>query len=159
MIHILLVEDNPADAFLTQEALGQEPFGNGKQVTVVMDGQEALSFLHREGQYAGVRPPDLILLDLNLPKTDGRTVLAEIKHDPRLKHIPVVVFTSSADPYDVQQSYALHANCYVIKPLDLDNFFQVVRDVVKFWALTASLPSRASGDPGDLYDGSYQDEI
>ena len=158
MIHILLVEDNPADAFLTQEALGQEPFSNGKKVTVVMDGQEALAFLRREGQYAGVRRPDLILLDLNLPKTDGRTVLAEIKHDPRLKHIPVVVFTSSADPHDVLQSYALYANCYVIKPLDLDNFFQVVRNVVNFWALTASLPSRVSGDPGDLYGGFYPDE-
>src|SRR2546426_7462753 len=139
-MHILLVEDNPADAFLTQEALGQGTVNNGK-VTVVMDGQEALSFLHQEGQYAGVRRPDLILLDLNLPKKDGRTVLAEIKNDPLLKHIPVVVFTSSAAPRDILQAYTLYANCYIIKPLDLDNFFQVVRNVVKFWAITASLPS------------------
>jgi two-component system, chemotaxis family, response regulator Rcp1 len=139
-MHILLVEDNPADAFLTQEALGQGTINNGK-VTVVMDGQEALSFLHQEGQYAGVRRPDLILLDLNLPKKDGRTVLAEIKNDPLLKHIPVVVFTSSAAPRDILQAYTLYANCYIIKPLDLDNFFQVVRNVVKFWTITASLPS------------------
>ena len=139
-MHILLVEDNPADAFLTREALGQGTVNNGK-VTVVMDGQEALSFLHQEGQYAGVRRPDLILLDLNLPKKDGRTVLAEIKNDPLLKHIPVVVFTSSAAPRDILQAYTLYANCYIIKPLDLDNFFQVVRNVVKFWAITASLPS------------------
>ncbi|HEV8715543.1 MAG TPA: response regulator [Candidatus Binatia bacterium] len=145
-MHILLVEDNPADAFLTQEALGQGTVNNGK-VSVVMDGQEALSFLRQEGKYASARRPDLILLDLNLPKVDGRAVLAAIKTDPLLKHIPVVIFTSSAAPRDILQAYALYANCYVIKPLDLDNFFQVVRSVVQFWAMTACLPSRVTGDP------------
>lgn len=139
-MYILLVEDNPADAFLTREALSQEKINNSS-LTVIMDGQEALSFLRQEGKYAAARRPDLILLDLNLPKKDGRTVLLEIKNDPLLKHIPVVIFTSSAAPRDVLQAYTLYANCYVIKPLDLDNFFQVVQNVVRFWAMTASLPS------------------
>src|SRR5215510_1003570 len=139
-MQILLVEDNPADAFLTQEALRQEK-SNDSSLSVVMDGQEALSFLRQGGKYAGVRRPDLILLDLNLPKKDGYTVLAEIKGDPLLKHIPVVVFTSSTAPRDILQAYALYANCYVIKPIDLDNFFRVIRNLVSFWAVTASLPS------------------
>lgn len=139
-MQILLVEDNPADAFLTQEALRQEK-SNDSSLSVVMDGQEALSFLRQGGKYAGVRRPDLILLDLNLPKKDGYTVLAEIKGDPLLKHIPVVVFTSSTAPRDILQAYALYANCYVSKPLDLENFFRVVQSVVKFWSVIASLPS------------------
>jgi two-component system response regulator len=145
MMDILLVEDNPADAFLTKEALSQEEI-NHSDMTVVMDGQEALSFLHQEGKYAGLRRPDLILLDLNLPKKDGRVVLAEIKKDPLLKYIPVVVFTSSAAPRDILQAYMLYANCYIIKPLDLDSFFRVVRNVVRFWHMTASLPSQLSSD-------------
>src|SRR5262249_4252474 len=132
-MQILLVEDNPADALLTKEALTQENV-ESSDFSVVMDGQEALALLRQEGKYAGVRRPDLILLDLNLPKTDGRTVLAEIKEDPRLKHIPVVVFTSSTAPGDVLQAYTLYANCYIIKPIDLEAFFQVVRNVVRFWA-------------------------
>ncbi len=138
-MQILLVEDNPADAFLTQEALRQEKINNSN-LSVVMDGQEALSFLRQKGKYAGVQRPDLILLDLNLPKKDGRAVLAEIKDDPLLKHIPVVVFTSSEAPRDILQAYGLYANCYIIKPLDLENFFQVVRNIVKFWSMIASLP-------------------
>ena len=141
-MQILLVEDNPADAFLTREALKQKEINNS-DLSVVIDGQEALAYLHKEGKYAGVRRPDLILLDLNLPKKDGRKVLAEIKEDPLLKQIPVVIFTSSAAPQDIMQAYALYANCYIIKPLDLDNFFQVIRNVIKFWSLTASLPSPA----------------
>jgi chemotaxis family two-component system response regulator Rcp1 len=144
-MQILLVEDNPADAFLTREALSQEKINNSN-LSVVMDGQEAISFLRQDGKYAGVSRPDLILLDLNLPKKDGRTVLGEIKEDPSLKHIPVVVFTSSAAPRDILQAYTLYANCYIIKPLDLDNFFQVVENVVNFCALTASLPSRFFSD-------------
>src|SRR5215813_11833836 len=139
-MQILLVEDNPADAFLTQEALSQEKIPDS-DLSVVIDGQEALSFLRQGGKYAGVRRPDLILLDLNLPKKDGYTVLAEIKGDPLLKHIPVVVFTSSTAPRDILQAYALYANCYVSKPLDLENFFRVVQSVVKFWSVIASLPS------------------
>jgi two-component system, chemotaxis family, response regulator Rcp1 len=143
-MQILLVEDNPADVFLTQEALRQEHINNGS-LSVVIDGQEAISFLRQEGKYAEAKPPDLIFLDLNLPKKDGRAVLAEIKDDPSLKHIPVVVFTSSTSPRDILQAYVLSANCYIIKPLNLDDFFQVVRNVVKFWSVTASLPSRSSG--------------
>jgi len=145
-MQILLVEDNPADVFLIQEALRQEKINNSS-LTVVMDGQEALSCLHQEGKYAGVRQPDLILLDLNLPKKDGRAVLAEIKDDPFLLHIPVVVFTSSSAPRDILQAYALSANCYIIKPLGLDDFFQVVQHVVEFWSMIAALPSRASNIP------------
>ena|SRR5262245_41268373 len=140
-MQILLVEDNPADAFLTQEALSQEKIPDS-DLSVVIDGQEALSFLRQEGKYAGVRRPDLILLDLNLPKKDGRAVLAEIKEDPVLKHIPVVVFTSSTAPRDILQAYAHYANCYIIKPIDVDNFFRVIRSLVSFWAVTAPLPSR-----------------
>jgi CheY-like chemotaxis protein len=144
-MQILVVEDNPADAFLIQEALSQEKI-NDNELSMVMDGQEVLSFLRQEGKYAGVRRPDLILLDLNLPKKDGRVVLAEIKEDPLLKHIPVVVFTSSTAPRDILQAYALYANCYIIKPIDLDNFFRVIRSLVSFWAPTASLPPRVFSD-------------
>jgi two-component system response regulator len=137
-MEILLVEDNPADVFLVREALKQT---HENTLSVVTDGQEALSFVHQEGIYANARRPDLIFLDLNLPKKDGCAVLTEIKEDFHLRHIPIVIFTSSAAARDICQAYALFANSYIVKPMGLDDFLQTVRDVVKFWSMTASLPS------------------
>jgi two-component system, chemotaxis family, response regulator Rcp1 len=137
-IDILLVEDNPADVRLTREALLEGRVLN--QLNVVGDGVEALEYLFRRGQYADAKRPDLILLDLNLPKKDGREVLAEIKGDPDLKRIPVVVLTTSEAQADIFKSYNLHANCYIAKPADFDRFIQVVKSIDHFWLNVVKLP-------------------
>jgi two-component system, chemotaxis family, response regulator Rcp1 len=137
-IEILLVEDNPGDVRLTIEALRDAKVHN--RVSVAKDGVEAMAFLRREGQYGDARRPDLILLDLNLPRKDGREVLAEIKADAGLKHIPVVILTTSRAEQDILKSYDLHANCYVTKPVDLDQFITVVRSIENFWLTVVALP-------------------
>ncbi len=137
-IEILLVEDNPADVRLTQEALKEEKIHNN--LNVVNDGVEALSFLRREGQHARAVRPDLILLDLNLPRKDGREVLLEIKNDEKLKSIPVVVLTVSEADADILESYNLHANCYITKPIDLIQFSKVVKSIQDFWLTIVKLP-------------------
>ncbi len=139
-IDALLVEDNPGDVRLTIEALNDAKVCNN--LNVAKDGVEALAFLRREGQYAQAPTPDLILLDLNMPKKDGREVLAEIKADDALKRIPVVVLTTSAAEEDILRSYQLHANCYVTKPVDLDQFVKVVKAIDDFWLTIVNLPSR-----------------
>lgn len=133
--HILCIEDNPGDVELVREALAEVPIPH--DMTVFSDGIEALNFLRESGGCA-----DLILLDLNLPKMDGRAVLAQLKSDQSLCHIPVVVITSSEAERDLLHSYQLHANCYVTKPVDLHEFFSVIKDVAKFWLLRAKLPPR-----------------
>jgi two-component system, chemotaxis family, response regulator Rcp1 len=138
-LEILLVEDNPVDVCLTEETLKDSSLVTN--LSVVGDGVEALAYLRREGKYARASRPDLILLDLNLPKKDGREVLAEIKVDPRLKCIPVVVLTTSCADRDIFNVYELHANCYITKPVDLDQFSTVVKSIQNFWFTTVKLPS------------------
>jgi CheY-like chemotaxis protein len=137
-IQILLVEDNPGDARLTQEALKEATVRN--ELSHVADGVEALAFLRRQGKYIRSPRPDLILLDLNLPRKDGREVLAEIKADQALKRIPVVVLTTSQSEEDVGRAYALCANCYVSKPVDLNQFFRVIKSIEDFWLTVVCLP-------------------
>lgn len=137
-VQILLVEDNPGDVRLTMEALKEAKVVN--KLTVVKDGIEALSLLRREGPHAGAARPDLILLDLNLPRKDGREVLAEIKADDNLKRIPVVILTTSQDEQDVLKTYNLYANCYITKPVDLDQFITVVKSIEDFWLGIVVLP-------------------
>lgn len=137
-VEILLVEDNPGDVRLTVEALREGNFRNNLNVAV--DGVEALAYLRREGRYARSTRPDLILLDLNLPRKDGREVLAEIKADDELKSIPVVVLTTSSAEQDVLGSYDLHANCYITKPVDLEQFITVVKSIQQFWLTIVKLP-------------------
>jgi len=139
-IEILLVEDNPGDVRLTREALKEGKVKN--RLTVASDGVEAMAFLRREGEYASSPRPDLILLDLNLPRKDGREVLAEIKADPALRRIPVVVLTTSDAEQDVLRSYNLHANCYVTKPVVLEKFLAIVRSLEDFWLTIVRLPPR-----------------
>lgn len=139
-IELLLVEDNPGDVRLTQEALREGKVRN--HLHVAADGVEALAFLRREAQYANAPQPDLILLDLNLPKKSGREVLAEIKADPALRRIPVVILTVSKAEEDVLKSYNLHANCYITKPVDLDQFIEVVKSIEDFWLTVVVLPPR-----------------
>ena len=139
-IEILLVEDNPGDVRLTEEALKEGKVLN--RMTVAMDGEEAMAILRREGKHANAPKPDIILLDLNLPKKDGREVLEEIKNDPKLKIIPVVVLTTSQDERDVLKSYHLHANCYIHKPVDLLQFVNVVKAIEDFWFTIVVLPAR-----------------
>jgi CheY-like chemotaxis protein len=141
-VEILLVEDNPGDVRLTREALKEGKVRNN--LYVATDGVEALAFLRREGQYADAVRPDLILLDLNLPRKDGREVLEEIKADGSLRHIPVVVLTSSQAEQDIVRAYDLHANCYVSKPVDLDQFIHVVRSIEDFWFTIVKLPAEQS---------------
>lgn len=136
---ILLVDDSPSDVLLAQEALSSGKLLNN--LHVVQDGVEALDFLHRRGEYAAAPRPDLILLDLNLPKKTGHEVLAEIKADPQLRVIPVVVMTSSRAEADLQSAYQEHANCYVTKPLEFAAFIEVVRTVRNFWFNVVTLPS------------------
>ena len=137
---ILLVEDNAADVRLTREALREGKIQN--TLHVVHDGVEALAFLRRQGAHIEAPRPDLILLDLNLPRKDGREVLAEIKDDPLLRRIPVVILTTSQSEADVLRTYDLHANCYVTKPVDLEQFFEVIRSVETFWLVAVTLPSQ-----------------
>jgi CheY-like chemotaxis protein len=137
-VEILLVEDNPGDVRLTKEALKEAKVINN--LTVLKDGVEALAFLRRQGAYDNAITPHLILLDLNLPKKDGREVLAEIKADETLKRIPVVVLTTSQDEQDIFKSYNLHANCYVTKPVDLEQFMTVVKSIEDFWLGIVMLP-------------------
>lgn len=137
-IQILLVEDNPGDVRLTIEALKEGRVDN--LLTVVWDGVEALAFLRREGQYSDAPRPDLILLDLNLPRKNGHEVLAEAKADEALKRIPVVILTTSSADDDILGTYDLHANCYITKPIDLDEFITVVRTIEEFWLTIAKLP-------------------
>lgn len=142
-MNILLIEDNPGDVRLTQEAF-KEAFQERRVVvnlSVTMDGVEAMNFLYKKGQYADSKMPDLILLDLNLPKKDGREVLQEIKTNDDLKHIPVVILTTSNAEQDIRKTYSLHANCYINKPVDFENFFDVIEKIEEFWLSTVILPT------------------
>ncbi len=137
-IVILLVEDNPGDTRLVIEAMREAKLEN--YIHVVEDGIEAMQFLRREGRFGDAPRPDLILLDLNLPKKDGRAVLAEVKADPVLKRIPVVVLTTSQAEEDVLRAYDLHANCYITKPVDMEQFMKVVAQIDDFWVRVVTLP-------------------
>jgi two-component system, chemotaxis family, response regulator Rcp1 len=138
---VLLVEDNPGDVRLTEEA-----FKLGRvlvNLQVAVDGVEAIEYLRRQGRFLHVSKPDLILLDLNLPRKSGREVLAEIKADPELRGIPVIVMTTSKAEQDIRQTYSLNANCYIAKPVELDEFLNVVRSIEDFWLTVVALPGQA----------------
>ena len=139
-IEVLLVEDDPGDVLMTREAFQDYKVAN--QLHVVQDGADAMAFLRREGDYAGAPRPDLVLLDLNLPRMDGREVLQAIKGDAELASIPVVVLTTSEAEEDVLRSYSLHANAYVTKPVDFERFIQVVRQIDEFFVTVVRLPRR-----------------
>jgi CheY-like chemotaxis protein len=143
IIEILLVEDDPGDVLLTVEALKQTKMHTN--LSFARDGVEALAFLRREGKFAAAARPDIIFLDLNMPRKDGREVLGEIKLDPCLRLIPVVVLTTSADEEDILRSYNLHANCYVTKPVDLQQFMKVVSSIESFWFTVVKLPTCGGG--------------
>lgn len=142
-IEILLVEDNPGDVRLTEEALKESKIA--VNMRVANDGIEALAMLRREGQHADLPAPDLILLDLNMPKMDGREVLRLIKTDEHLKRIPVVVLTTSAAEQDIVKAYDLHANCYITKPVDLNQFIEIVKSIEGFWLTVVKLPDALVG--------------
>lgn len=146
---ILLVEDNAMDVLITREALKDARMRN--RLSVVENGEEAMDFLRHRGKYADEPLPDLILLDLNLPKKDGREVLEEVKADPVLKHIPIVVLTSSEAKEDILKSYRLHCNCFITKPVDLEQFTSVVRSIEGFWFAIVTLPhnEESHGPQGD----------
>lgn len=139
-IEVLLVEDDPGDVLMTREAFDEHKVAN--RLWVVSDGVSAMEFLRKQGEHAQVPTPDLVLLDLNLPRMDGREVLAAVKEDPELKHIPVVVLTTSEAEEDVLRSYALHANAYVTKPVDFERFIRVVHDIDDFFVSVVRLPRR-----------------
>jgi two-component system, chemotaxis family, response regulator Rcp1 len=139
IIDILLVEDSPGDVRLTIEALKEAKVAN--RLSVVSDGVEAIDFLQQKGSYKNAARPDLILLDLNLPRKDGREVLSEIKNDPKLKQIPVVVLTTSRSEADILKAYDLHANCYIAKPVDFKQFMVVVQSIESFWLTVVKLPA------------------
>lgn len=141
-INILLVEDNPGDIRLTEEVLKEGKIKNN--LSVVMDGEEAILYLKKEGKHKDSATPDIILLDLNLPKKDGREVLADIKTNPNLMMIPVIVLTTSAAEQDVLNMYSHHANCYITKPVDFGQFINVIRSIENFWLTIVKLP------PNDL---------
>lgn len=141
-IQVLLVEDNPGDVRLTMEAFKDARVIN--HFSVVEDGEEALAYLRREGKYATASLPDLVLLDLNLPKKDGREVLQEIKGDETLKRIPVVILTTSTAEQDILKTYDLHANCYINKPVDFEQFLTVVRAIENFWLTVVKLPQKGT---------------
>jgi two-component system, chemotaxis family, response regulator Rcp1 len=138
-VHILLVEDSPADARFTREAL--EASGLTSRLAVVHDGAEAMRYLSRQREYIDARRPDVVLLDLNLPAKDGREVLREMKSDPELRTIPVVMFTTSTRTEDIADLYRLHANCYISKPVDFDEFVEVVQAIEHFWGSVVALPA------------------
>ena len=142
-LEMLLVEDNPDDVDLTIEALEDTKVAN--RLHVVTDGIAALSFLRREGKYAQAPRPAIILLDLNLPKKDGREVLADIKADPVLRRIPVIVLTTSSAQDDIQRAYDLHANCYITKPVDFEQFVRVIQAIENFWLTVVQLPTSQQG--------------
>jgi len=137
-IHILLVEDNEGDIILAKEALKEAKIRNS--VTVVKDGDQALQFLFKKGEFANATQPDIILLDMNLPRVDGMEVLARIKMDPALKIIPVVMLTTSTSETHVLDAYRNYVNCYINKPIDLEEFIDVIRNIEKFWLSTVKLP-------------------
>jgi two-component system, chemotaxis family, response regulator Rcp1 len=139
VVDILLVEDNPGDVRLTQEALKEAKIRN--TLHVVSDGVAAIEFLKKAGTFGDAPRPDILLLDLNLPRKDGREVLAEIKADPSLRTIPVVVLTTSAADEDILRAYNLHANCYITKPVDFNRFIEVVRSIENFWFTIVKLPA------------------
>jgi CheY-like chemotaxis protein len=139
-IDILLVEDNPGDARLAQEALKEGRMSS--RLKVVVDGVEAMTYLNRQSPYEDATRPHLVLLDLNLPRKDGRQVLAEMKADVELRRIPVVVLTTSQAEQDIMRSYDLHANCYITKPVDLDRFISVVKSIEEYWCSVVTLPPR-----------------
>jgi CheY-like chemotaxis protein len=139
-VDLLLVEDNPGDIRLTQEALKDGPVR--VNLSVAKDGVEAIDFLNKRGRFGNAPRPDLILLDLNLPRKNGREVLAEIKSDPDLRQIPVVVMTTSKSEQDVERAYELNANCYITKPIELDDFLGVVHSIEDFWLTKAVLPGQ-----------------
>jgi two-component system, chemotaxis family, response regulator Rcp1 len=138
-IDILIVEDNPGDARLIREALNDKVFST---LYIVNDGVEALAFLHNQGRFADAPKPDLIILDLNLPRKDGREVLAEIKSDEELMHIPVVIMTISQAEEDILKTYKLHANCYISKPIDLNEFIRIIKSIEEFWFSVVKLPPK-----------------
>jgi CheY-like chemotaxis protein len=140
MIQILLVDDDPGDVLITREAFAENKLRN--QLNVVSDGESALAFLRREGEFASAPRPDLILLDLNLPRKPGHEVLAEVKSDADLQRIPVVILTTSDAEEDILRSYDLHANAYVTKPVDFERFLDVVRQIDDFFVTVVRLPSR-----------------
>jgi CheY-like chemotaxis protein len=140
-IAVLLVEDDPGDVLMTREAFEEHKMRN--ELHVVTDGEEAIAFLRKEGKFAGAKRPDLILLDLNLPRRDGREVLREVKGDPDLCRIPVVVLTTSQAEEDVLRSYQLHANAYVTKPVDFERFISVVKQIDEFFVSVVKLPTRS----------------
>jgi CheY-like chemotaxis protein len=145
-IEILLVEDNAGDARLTLEAFKEGRVLN--RITVMQDGVQALAYLRRQGSYAAARLPVLILLDLNLPRMSGREVLTQIKSDERLKSIPVVVLTTSEDEQDIARAYSQHANCYITKPVDLEQFLRVIQSIENFWLTLVRLPPNGAGSVG-----------
>ena len=138
-IEILLVEDNPGDVRLTREALKEAKIRN--RLSVAGDGVEAMAFLRREGVYSTAPRPDIVLLDLNLPRKDGRQVLADVKADPELRRIPVVILTTSKAEEDILKTYDLHANCFITKPVDFDQFVKVVQSIEHFWLSIVTLPT------------------
>ncbi|PYF99842.1 Response regulator receiver domain-containing protein [Georgenia satyanarayanai] len=140
MIEVLLIEDDPGDVLMTEEAFADYKVAN--QLTVVADGESAMAYLRKEGEYADAPTPDLVLLDLNLPRMDGREVLGELKADPELRRIPVVVLTTSDAEEDILRSYNLHANAYVTKPVDFERFIEVVRKIDDFFVSVVRLPGR-----------------
>lgn len=141
-IHILLVEDNEGDVFMTLEALEERKIVN--KVTVVNDGKAAIDFLEKQGDFADVTEPDLILLDINLPKKNGHEVLLYIKNSPDLKHIPVIMLTTSSSEKDIQLSYRNHANCFITKPVDAESFLNVILNIENYWISIVTLPGQTA---------------
>ncbi len=137
-INIFLVEDNPADVLLTVEALRESNVSH--DLNVVNNGADALAYVKRQGKYADSLRPDIILLDINIPKKDGFEVLKEIKEDPNLKRIPVIILTTSSSKQDISRAYDLHASCYIVKPIELDDFFTIIKKIEDFWFTVVRLP-------------------